>query len=244
MKFDQLIIIVCMFFGSVSVIAEENNVITLAAGEWLPYSGNDIKGGGVATTILRTALRKAGFDLQVDILPWTRMGQQAADKYYQGYFPSINCESSQGINMIASDAISETVLGFAVTTDAALKWSKLSDLAGKNIGMVRGQYIPDDLQVFIQNKIIRQHLVATDIQNLLKLQYKRIDLALIDESVFYYLLVKNVDLAGKVKFHPKVLAEQPLYACFPDTAEGNKTRQILNNALKDIDLDSIPYELF
>src|SRR3990167_6079785 len=76
-------------FGLVSPTVAAAEIIRLASLEWPPYTGAQLPDGGESTATLKAAFAAAGYQLEVDFLPWERALAlaKAPNSGYAGYFP-------------------------------------------------------------------------------------------------------------------------------------------------------------
>ncbi|MEC8908455.1 MAG: transporter substrate-binding domain-containing protein, partial [Pseudomonadota bacterium] len=85
----------------------------------------------------------------------------------------------------------------------------------------------------------------TDVTNLMKLVYGRVDLSVIDQHVFAYLLATNPELnavRGQLLFDQTLLEIKSLYVCF--NKDNAHLAEILNQGLAKIDIRAIQDEIF
>ena len=55
-----------------STLAHAHAELRLVANPWPPYTSREVRNGGVATEIVKTALKRAGYRYTVAMVPWSR----------------------------------------------------------------------------------------------------------------------------------------------------------------------------
>ena len=75
-----LLSVVFLLFDIRTGYAQE--VLKLVNDPWPPYTGETLPGKGIATEIVVTALRRAGYETQVTFVPWKRALKGTIDGTY------------------------------------------------------------------------------------------------------------------------------------------------------------------
>lgn len=204
--------------------------------EWCPYTCSALPGGGATTQVVRSALRAAGDDLEVEVLPWVRATQAAArDHRIAGYFP----EYAADLNGFAlSPVIGLGPLGIAEHKDRPLTFNTIGDLEPYRLGTVRG-YLNTaafDRSVAAGRQPVEENV--SDEANLLKLALRRLDGVVIDGRVMAYLLAHQGELrsVGDVlRINPRLLEEKTLHVAAAPTEMGSRLLHSLRLGLSRID---------
>lgn len=216
------------------------DVLTLTSLEWPPYSSKSLKQQGASIAVVSEALKAMGHELKVEFYPWERAVHLAKnDARYAGYFPEYFFESNE---LLFSDSIGLGPLGFAENKAMPVNWSILADLTPYTIGVVRGYVNTDEIDKMIANGTIKSEAVNSDSQNLTKLGYKRIPLAIIDSNVFDYLLENTPSLQplkADLQMNQRLLVEKSLHVAFTNNENGQRWQDILNQGLQRIDVEKI-----
>lgn len=235
------------FFGaliaSLPPAAMAQETVALTTTEWPPYAGSALSEQGAATDVARQALAKSGVEVAIEIMPWKRAISTAKKGVSAiGYFPGYHCRHVSGF--VASDPIGFGPLGFAELAEKPIEWTTLSDIGeqGLRIGTVRGYANTEEFDQKVGSGWIRAIAAQTDTANLLALARGRVDAAVIDQRVMQFLLKTEPDLkevADKIRFDEVALEVKRLYACFVDTDEGRKARDLMNAGLAKLSADLI-----
>ena len=124
-------------------------------------------------------------------------------------------------------------------------WKKLEDLTPYTIGTVQGYANTIEFDELVIEQTLNVSEAMTDVTNLMKLVYGRVDLSVIDQHVFAYLLATNPELNAvqdQLLFHQTLLEIKSLYVCFNEGSAD--LAEILNQGLAKIDIRATQDEIF
>lgn len=230
MKIIKLIFCSVLFcFVSVSFAADK--LIKLSSLDWPPYTGATLSDKGASAAVVKAAFEAMGYKVQIDFFPWERAVAMAKDgnSGYAGYFPEYY-----------SAAIGSGPLGLAQNTGAAITFNTLDDLSKIKVGVVQGYLNTEEFDQRVAAGQIKVEEVISDVQNVRKLEAKRVAAAVIDANVLQYLLKTEAASAkGKVDMHSKLLEDKKLFICFRKGVQGDEFAKALADGLKKIDVNAI-----
>ncbi|CCO48484.1 putative ABC-type amino acid transport/signal transduction systems, periplasmic component/domain [Vibrio nigripulchritudo SOn1] len=216
------------------------DTLVLTSLEWPPYTSQYLSDHGASSAVVKAALQAMGHDLEIRFYPWSRAVRLAKNnKNYAGYFPEYHLESD---DLLLSDSIGSSILGFVERVKDPIKWSTLSDLKPYSIGVVQDYVNTKELDEKIANGTLRASPVLNDASNIRKLGAERISIAVIDEYVFQYLMENDpkLDLLnGELQMNAKRLENKELFIAFTNDDLGRKWREIINQGLKKIKVNQI-----
>ncbi len=224
---------------SVSFAAEKN--IKLSSLDWPPYTGTTLSDKGASAAVVKAAFEAAGYKVQIDFFPWERAVAMAKDSNsgYAGYFPEYY-SADNAKEFLYSDAIGNGPLGLAQNLSAPIQFATLDDLSKLKIGVVQGYLNTEAFDQRVANGRIKVEEVVADVQNVKKLEAKRIAAAVIDSNVLHYLLKTDAASAkGKVDMHSTLLEDKKLFICFRKGPQGDEYAKALAEGLKKIDVNAI-----
>lgn len=211
-------------------LAGSKKVVRLSTFEAPPFMSETLPEQGAAIYALREMLRKQGYSLEVTFAPFLRarsLSLQRSDS--SGFFPVTN------VNVTSDFLLSKTVYTsnwvFAERKNRLIKWNKAEDLAPYNIGNVKGYDLDEMLEVVNKQQALKIDESPSDELNLLKLANSRIDLALIDATMFEYLMKTSAKLrpyAGQMQINAKSIHLDEYGVGFKKTALGKEHMQIFN----------------
>lgn len=211
----------CFSFSSYAV---QRTSITLAAGNWPPYSflseeNNAVS--GLSADIIKNVLSNMGVSIsQNHIYPWARAELEVFNGNIDAvYTASFNEQRSQHCYFPDEAVIeSEWVIFVTEKNKSQLPFTRLEDLANKSIGLVRGYNYPKRFTVFINENAKLQY--ATDeIQNINKLIHQRFDYMPAVKETILYLATHNETLLkhqtlSKLYVLPKPIQRAKFYLMF------------------------------
>jgi polar amino acid transport system substrate-binding protein len=227
-----------------SALADTSHTVTLTTLDWPPYTGSQLPEQGLNSTVIRAAYAAMGYKVRIKVVPWQRAVAEASlNPQVAGYFPEYDSAAGRK-SFFFSDPIGRSPLGFAERMNSHYQWQQLAELARLRIGVVQGYVNTAELDERIATKRQNADEALDDTQNLLKLDRRHIDLAVIDRYVFDYLIQNDPKLKtarSNLRMNPHLLEEKLLYVCFKPSAEGKRLADILNQGLKRINVEAITH---
>ncbi len=232
----RLLLSLLLFCMPIPLWAKPVRLTTL---EWPPYTSQHLPDGGLTGHIVKRAFAEAGLEVEFDFYPWQRAMLLASDptQHYSGYFPKYFANDLDKRWHI-STSVGSSVLGMAQQAGPLIHWRRLEDLASYRIGVVTGYINTREFDALMTSKHLNTFAVDGDHLNLRKLQRDRLDLAVIDRDVFYWLTYHDDRLhPEQLQFNPKILGYKSLHIMFrPDQQQ---LQQRVNNALARLDIKQL-----
>lgn len=181
--------------------------LRLVGTEWSPFSDITLQNGGLATDIVSTALRRAGYDSVYEQVPWARAVLGVGEGRYDvlvtawyNYERTHMGQYSQGylINRIR----------FLKHKDSSATYRSLEQLRSYRIAVSRGYtYFP----AFDNDPKLRKFPVHNFSMAVHMLAAGRVDLTLEDEYVARYNLAREpAEVREQIEFLPGLLTENSL----------------------------------
>jgi polar amino acid transport system substrate-binding protein len=230
MRFRTLLcpILISVLFNT--ALAAPKKVVRLATFEAPPFMSETLPEQGAAIYALREMLKKSGYTLEVTFAPFLRARSLTLQKEdSSGFFPVTD------VNMTADFVLSKTIYSsnwvFAERKNHVIKWNKVEDLLPYKIGNVKGYDLDQMLANLNKQKELKIDESPSDELNLLKLANKRIDLALVDATMFEYLMKTSPKLQpheSEIQLNPKVIHLDDYGVAFKKTALGKEHMLIFN----------------
>lgn len=184
---------VIVFFGGLSIavfaVAAENEV-RLANLDYPPYAGPSLKHGGFLTQITTEAFKRSGYTVDYQWLTWARGYDEAKKGNLDGTCVAWHSEEREKW-FIYSEPLPASEIVFYKRKEAKITFNgDYAALQPYQIGVVRGYVNPPGFEEIAFRLNVQE--VARDFNNLKKLLYGRIDLAIIDRHLARHLI--NSDL--------------------------------------------------
>lgn len=209
----------------------------LVANYWEPYTGDSLPSRGLASAIVITALKRAGYDATIDIMPWARVLATAYSGKADGVV-AIWPTAERRSKLLFSDSYMANELVLLHMTGHLASRKSLSDLDGLTVGIGYGYDYSDE---FLALKNFKSEPVTTVMQNLRKLVIGRVDMVLEDRRIAEFNIrthagederLRRIDLSGPV------VMQLPLhFALSPATPDAQKILAAFNAELRRMGRD-------
>lgn len=172
---------------------------------WSPYLDDELPNGGLAADLVRTALTRAGYEVEGSAEPWTRAYEGAAIGVYD-VVAAIWQNEARGEDLIFSNPYLLNDIIFFSRQGVLGNYRTLNDLGGYRIGVVKGYAYDEAFDTHPDlYRIANNHLI----QNLLLLRQGRLDVVVGDKwSILHQISVFMPDDIGYFVALPKPLARR------------------------------------
>ncbi|MBW8192524.1 transporter substrate-binding domain-containing protein [Neiella marina] len=154
------------------LVCAEGMPVVLATPEFPPHFSEQSAGQGYYSEIVREALARAGYSLDVKFAPFERAIQMAEHNDINGILGALLTAERQN-KFYYSDPVVDVELSLFGRADEPVSFDSLHDLRGYKIGVMRGASISE---AFDHADYLDKQEVTSQLQNLSKLISKRIDL--------------------------------------------------------------------
>ncbi len=203
-----------------NLIEKDQNTIHLATLTWLPYVGEELENKGYVYQLVKEAYKAAGLKVDIQFYPFSRILRLAETGQIDGYFPEYYTPDYSSI-FYFSDPYQGGDVGFLVNKDINIQantqfnMSDFSDWKNYKFGVVRG-YI--NTKNFDSSKDLNKEETGSDILNIKKLYFRRVDAIFVDVNVANYIIHQNSSkypaMTQKLEFKEPPLENKQLYTCF------------------------------
>jgi polar amino acid transport system substrate-binding protein len=158
----------------------EARVLKVTGSLWIPYLDDELPNGGLAADLVRTALTRAGYQVEANIESWPRAYQGAAIGVYD-VVAAVWRNDARAADLLFSEAYLLNDIVLLSRPGLAVEFETLADLRGYRIGVVRGYAYDETFDRAGLNWVTNNHLI----QNLLLLRQGKLDLIVGDKwSIF------------------------------------------------------------
>jgi len=164
------------------VVAADHKQVELVTGEFAPFTGTTLPGGGLVTRIIREAFAYENIEISIQFKPWKRGYHETSNGLYTGTFPySKNLERQQ--LFLYSDPILSGKTLFYTRKNNPVEYQVIDDLKGSRLCMPLGfnlfaplkQAITDDMLTLVR---------ASDLEGCFRMiASSRADLTLVREEI-------------------------------------------------------------
>ena len=191
----KVVIALCLaLFLSVQAKAE---TVTLAGDPWPPFVDEDHPEGGVGVQIIREALSRHGYEVELNIMPWARAedGVRAGD--YDA-LPGTWYTESRSEDLMYSDPYVVNEIKFIRRVGDDFEYEGLDSLEGKTVAIIRDYGYGDE---FYEADHFERDPAPDLMPNIQKLVNERVDLAIEDEMVARFIIEQNdPELLDQIEF--------------------------------------------
>jgi len=220
----------------------EPDRVQLATLDWKPYVSEELPNGGLTTEIVREAFRRAGFRVEIHVMPWIRVLAEVEKGAFDAMYPAYHSKTRARVYAL-SDPIATGPLVLCKRSDRPIRYRSLEDLRPFRIGVVRG-YV--NTPEFDAADDLQKEIVNSDKQNLLKVLTGRIDLAVIDKYTALHIIETSIPRAeGKLDFLEPPLQVKTLHVGFCRERRGCSERlKAFNRALDEMKRDGSVQDIY
>lgn len=182
----------------------------LVANYWEPYTGKDLPQQGLASEIVATTLLRAGYQVDITIMPWSRVLTTVYHHQADGVVAIWSTSERRG-KLVLSDSYLSNQLFILHMPGHLENATEFKHLNGARIGIGRDYEYSDE---FLSQKNFKIEPVGRTIHNLLKLTLGRVDGVLEDKLIAQYHIQSHSranHALGMIKFAPAPVMTLPLY---------------------------------
>ena len=152
-------------------------ILQVTGSLWSPYVDGDLPNGGLAADLVRTALNRAGYEVQANVETWSRAYEGVVVGVYD-VVPAIWQTEARGEDLIFSNPYLLNDVIFMSRQGVLVEYRTLSDLTGYRIGVVREYAYEESFDGHPDLiRVVNNHLL----QNLLLLRQDRLDIVVGDK---------------------------------------------------------------
>lgn len=228
-------------------LAKPLKVFNLESMEIPPFISQNMPHQGAATYALKEIFKKAGYDLQVRIVPILRIRTlQFRDPEVKGFFPSfIDDDFVNGL--VLSKPVYETPWVIIERKDKVIPWQEPKDLAKFKGGNVQGYTIRSQVRKMYEDNKLNIEGAPDDVSNLLKLANKRIDYVFIDAHVFKFLMATDPRLKEydkTLQMNQKIVVMNRYGVAFKKNASGKKILEDFNKIASPGEFENLVQNYF
>ncbi|MEM9139998.1 MAG: transporter substrate-binding domain-containing protein [Pseudomonadota bacterium] len=188
--------------------AQADTKLKAVADDWPPFSGPDLPNQGISLDVIGTVLRRAGYEVETEILPWARV-IDGAKRGSHDIVGSLFFDPAIAAFMTYGDSFFSTDVKFVQRLGTSHDVTSLTALKPYSIAVGEGFLYEED---FDRAEFLNKIVVTTALQALQMVAYERADLTLDSEEVVRYAIqVGDPAIAGKLQIMDHVLASHDIH---------------------------------
>ncbi len=210
-------------FGS-----EPPETLSIATGEWAPWTGKKLPRYGFVNDVVRRAFATQGYDVEFRFLPWSRayMMMEECEFAAASYaYPSSEREEKA----LYSDPVTQEEIVFF--SPKPFDWEKLTDLEDHRIGITLGNSYTDEFREMINSEKLTGDPHARDLLGFRKLLAHRIDIFPCSRMRGRTILGEHFTREQRKSIHvnPKPLGTVTGHLLFPKASERSEDLRVAFN---------------
>lgn len=218
-------------------IANAEQTVRIAIGEWQPYLSEHAPHYGFATHIVTESFSLQGIDVEYGFFPWKRsymLSKQGQPWIGTGVW--LHSEDRAEF-FYYSDPVVPTNVAFFHLKDVGFDWSAIEDLSDLKIGVTLGYSYGPDFDTAVKKGNITTEESRTDELNLQKILKGRIDVFPGEVMVIHSLIREKFspEIAAQFTHHSKSLHENSQHLLLSKSnPESQQLVEIFNDGLKQL----------
>ncbi|MEM7211623.1 MAG: transporter substrate-binding domain-containing protein [Pseudomonadota bacterium] len=209
--------------------------ITVVADEWPPFSGAELPNGGISLDVISTVLERAGYAVNMQVLPWARIMDGSRKGEYD-IVGSLFFDSEIAEYMTYGDPFYSTEVHFARQAGAGHTVDGLESLQPYSIAVGDGFLYEER---FDRAEDLNKVVVTTALQGLQMVAHGRADLTLDSVEVLQHAIRKDdPSIADRIEIMPFVLATHDIHMAVRNSLPGkDKLVEDFNRVLSEMQED-------
>ncbi len=189
-------LVLAPLFAVPAFVHASNPPLVLAATNWEPIMGEGMKNGGYLTEVVTTALKRAGYSVEIRWVPWKRALEMSKQGIYDGVIAASYTKERHRHFNCTLPIVSDDFAYFGLAHQR-LNHDLFLHCNPVTIGVLRGSAIIQTLQ---KNKNITIDQANNHNQNIKKLLAERINFIIAQKSPF------NIYLPGNSQINKRILS--------------------------------------
>ena len=213
--------------------------LVLAAADSVPtaYIDNG-KQSGILVDVINEVFRRAGYSVEIMIMPWARCLGEVKEGKIDGIFSVYQTRERQAFLTYAEEVLITQVQAFFVRKDSAITFDgDLNTLSDIRIGIINQTSYGSRLDSALERGVFKRVALANSASsNILKLLHDRVDVI---PSYRHVVLdsARSLGAAGAIKELSPAIEAIPSYLAFSNKRDYTKIIDAFNQALRSMKMD-------
>ncbi|WP_189532060.1 substrate-binding periplasmic protein [Paludibacterium paludis] len=214
--------------------------VVVSTGEYAPWTGENLPGGGFVNRVVREAFRREGITVKFKYRPWTRALAELRDGTVQGssYWGR---DPARDKDFLPSDVLVEhRELLFHRKDKILPKWRRLADLSGFRFGATRSYTYTPEFWALTRQGVLNVTVSQDDESSLRKLLGGSVDILPMDEFSGWSILSSGAFPPGSrdlVVAEPMPFSVISGHLMLRKTPEGERLLKRFNHGLASMKTD-------
>jgi len=167
--------------------AARAEVTVAALTGWPPFSGENLLNKGFGNDIIATALRRAGYEVRVEMMPWPRAVRRVKAGEHD-VLSSVWHTDAREADLAFTAPLACNRLVFVTRRGEPFTYTGLASLEGRTVGVAEDYHYAD---AFMQATHFTRKPAPNLLTNLFAVDTGEVDMAVADELTARYLIDRN-----------------------------------------------------
>lgn len=209
--------------------ARYDDAVRLAIGEWAPFTGRTLPGGGGLARLVDAAFAEAGYDVEFEFMPWTRAFERVRQGHYDGS-PGWRPTRERERDMVFSGPLVETKAVLVHLLDTPLRWTQIDDLGRYRLGVLKGYSYGDDFDSARRQGSLRLDVSHDLSANIRKLLVGRLDGLVASRREVRYMISRTLspDTRERLVEHPQPIHTGFVHLMFSRALPGDRSSTLMS----------------
>lgn len=203
----SVLLAAAVWLGAVAGLRADGPV-TIVADEWPPFSGSTLHNGGISLDVIATVLRRAGYEVSTQVLPWARIMDGSRRGEYD-IVGSLFYDAEIATYMTYADPFFATEVRFVRQADKDHVIDGLASLGQLSIAVGDGFLYEEN---FDRAENLNKRVVTTMFQAVQMVAHGRADLTLDSVEVLNHAIAQaDPAIDDQLEILPFVLATHDIH---------------------------------
>lgn len=210
-------------------------VVTIASGEWAPYSSRELKGFGLVARLVTESFSLSDIDVEFHFMSWPRAMLKLESGLIEASMPWFVTPERKKVAYISAPLLVHQQL-FFYEKNRHFDWKTIGDLKSYSIGTNVGYSYGYEFDQAVKEKRINIQYAYNAEINIKKLLRQRIDVMPMEKAVGYRLLHASLKVADlkRITHHPKPVVETSSYLLVSKKLAPKCARSLINSFNKGL----------
>ncbi|BDU51548.1 substrate-binding periplasmic protein [Haliovirga abyssi] len=221
--------IIIFLFINVTIFSK---TISLATINFEPYYGQKLKNGGAVAELIKKVFNEEGYNVKIKYVPWARAVGYLDMGVVDGIYAMWKTESRDKKYLLSEPFFPNEIVFVSMKKNSIKFDGDYKKLKKYRIGGVRGYSYLETMKKYKYNF----DLTSTDILNVKKLLYGRVDLIIGDKLETQYIIKKYFkEFYGKEEYLKPIVTMENQYLAFSKKVKDAKLKlEAFNRGLKKL----------
>ncbi len=198
-----LCIIVVSILSIFTLQAKEVKRVTIALGEFAPFTGKELPGYGCSATLYQDIFRARGYKTKILFMPWERAYMESKQGAFDATGHWLDKPQRRKDFNFPNHHVAIEKLYFYYDVNKPFDWKSYADLIGRELIINKGYTYSDDFYQALKKYNIQHQIVIEAELNLKMIIKQRADITIMEKKLAdYHLNQLHYAKRQLIKMHP------------------------------------------